>query len=85
MNLTLSNHLMPKVVLGYNHLATQIRYAPAPLEQLPIMLLLGSIGYDFSLAWISHVHATIILSNRGDIYYTSAADLTGIGTLEETC
>jgi len=48
------------------------------------MLLLGSIGYDSSLAWISHVHATIILSNRGDIYYTSAAGLTGIGTLEET-
>jgi len=73
---------MPKVVLGYNHSATQIRYVPVPLEQLPIMLLLGSIGYDFSLAWISH--ATIILSNQGDIYYTSAADLTGIGTLEET-
>ena len=76
---------MPKVVLGYNHLATQIHYAPTPLEQLPIMLLLESIGYNFSLAWISHVHATIILSNRGDIYYMSAANLMGIGTLEETC
>ena len=76
---------MPKEVLGYNYSATQIRYAPMLPEQLPTMLLLGSIGYDSSLAWISHVHATTILSNRGDIYYMSATDLMGIGTLEETC
>jgi len=44
---------------------------------------IGSTGYDFSHAWTSHAHAIIILSNLGDIYYMSAADLTGIGTQEE--
>ena len=48
------------------------------------MLLLESIGYDFSREWTSRVHATIILSSQGDIFFMSARDLMGIGTLEET-
>ena len=84
MNLMLLNHLMPKVAHGFNHLATLIHYVHTPPELLPIMLLLGSTGYNFSLAWTSHAHATIILSNLGDIYYMSAVDLMGIGTPEET-
>ena len=46
---------------------------------------LESIGYDSSQTWISHVHATIIELNREDTYYMSVKDLTGIGTLKETC
>ena len=80
----LSNHPMPEVVLGFKLSVTLIRYAPTLSEQLPTMLLLESTGYDFSLTWISHVHAITILSNRGDIYYTSAKDLMGIGIPEET-
>ena len=79
-----SNLIKPKVVHGSNRSAILIRYAPAQQEQLPTMLLLESIGYDFSLVWISRVHATIILSSQGDIFFMSARDLTGIGTLEET-
>ena len=80
----LLNHPTPEVVLGFNLLVTLIRYAPMLSEQLPTMLLSESIGYDFSLTWISHVHAITILSNRGDIYYMSAKDLTGIGIPKET-
>jgi len=80
----LSNYPMPEVVLSFKLLATLIRYVPELSEQLPTMLLSESTGYNFSLTWILHVHAITILSNRGDIYYTSAKDLTGIGTPEET-
>jgi len=58
---------------------------PAQLEQLPTMLLLESIGYDFSLAWTFHVYATIILSNLEDIFFMSVRGLMGIGTLEKIC
>jgi len=81
----LSNHPMPEVVLGFKLSVTLIRYASALSEQLPTTLLSESTGYDFSLTWILHVHAITILSNQGDIYYTSAKDLTGIGIPEETC
>jgi len=70
---------MPKVVHGFNHLATPIRYVPMPLEQLPIISLSESIGYDFSLAWTFCTHATIIQSNQGDIFFMSVTDLMGIG------
>ena len=83
MTLSLSNLLTPKVVYGFNHLATQIHYVPAQLEQLPTILLLESIGYDFSLAWTFRVYATIIQSNQGDIFFMSVRGLIGIGTLEE--
>ena len=83
MTLMLLNLLTPKVVHGFNYLATQIHYAPTQLEQLPTMLLLESIGYDFSLAWTFHVHATIIQSNQGDIFFMSVRGSMGIGTLEE--
>ena len=83
MNLMLSNHLTSKVVRGSKYSATLIHYVLTLLELLPIMLLLGSTGYDFSLTWTSYAHATIILSNLGDIYYMSATDLMGIGTPEE--
>ena len=73
------------MVYGSKHSATLIRYVLTLLELLPITLLLRSTGYDFSLTWTSHAYTTIILSNLGDIYYTSAADLMGIGTPEETC
>jgi len=53
------------------------------LEQLPTMLLLESIDYDFSLAWTFCVYATIIQSNQGDISFMSVRGLMGIGTLEE--
>jgi len=71
---------MPKVVHGFNHLATPIRYVPIPLEQLPIIPLSESIGYGFSLAWTFRAYATIIQSNQGDIFFMSATDLMGIGT-----
>ena len=74
---------MSKVVRGFNLLATLIRYVLALPELLPVMLLLGSTDYDFSCAWTSHAHAITILSNLGDIYYMSAADLMGTGTQEE--
>ena len=83
MTLLLSNLLTPKVVRGFNHLATQIHYVPMQLEQLPTMLPLESIGYDFSLAWTFRVHATIIQSNQGDIFFMSVRGLMGIGILEE--
>jgi len=51
---------------------------------LPTMPQLESIGYDSSQTWNSHVHTTIILSNREDTYYISVKDLMGIGTLEKT-
>ena len=84
MTLTLSNLIKSKVVHGSNCLAIPICYALALREQLPTMLLLESIGYDFSREWTSRVHATIILSSQGDIFFMSARDLMGIGTLEET-
>ena len=74
---------MSKVVRGFNLLATLICYVLALPELLPVMLLLGSTDYDISHAWTSHAHAIIILSNLGDIYYMSAADLMGTGTQEE--
>ena len=77
------NHHMSKVVCGFNLLANLICYVLTLPELLLVMLLLGSTDYDFSRAWTSHAHATIILLNLGDIYYTSAADLTGTGTQEE--
>ena len=80
----LSNLIKPKVVHGSNRSAIPIHYAPAQWEQLPTMLLLESIGYDFSWVWTSRVHATIILSSQGDIFFMSVRDLMGIGTLEET-
>ena len=83
MNFTTSNHHMSKVVRGFNLLATLIRYVLALPELLPVMLLLGSTDYDFSCAWTSHAHAITILSNLGDIYYMSAADLADTGTQEE--
>ena len=81
----LSNHPTLEVVLGFKLSVTLIHYAPALSEQLPTMLLSESTGYKFFLTWILRVHAITILSNRGDIYYTSAKDLMGIGIPEETC
>ena len=78
------NHLTQEVVRGFKLSAILIRYVLAWSGLLPTMLQLESIGYDSSWTWILHVHATIILSNREDIYYTSVKDLMGIGTLEET-
>ena len=83
MTLMLSNHSMQEVDLGYKSLASQIRFALALQEQLPTMLPLGSIGYDFSLTWISHIHVTTIQSRRGGIYCMIAEDLMGTGTSEE--
>ena len=83
MNLMTLNHHMSKVVHGFNLLATLIRYVLMLPELLPVTLPLGSTGYNFSCTWTSHAHAIIILSNLGDIYYMSAADLTGVGTQEE--
>ena len=80
----LSNHLTPEEVPSFKLSATLIRYAYALSEQLPTILRLKSTGYDFSQTWILHVHATTILSNREDTYYTSVKDLMDIGTLEET-
>ena len=74
---------MSKVVHGFNLLATLICYVRVLPELLLVMLLLGSTDYDFSCAWTSCAHAITILSNLGDIYYMSAADLTGTGTQEE--
>ena len=84
MTLMLSNLIKSKVVRGSNHSVIPIRYVLTLREQLPTMLLLESIGYDFSRAWTFRVHATIILSSQGGIFFMSARDLMGIGTLEET-
>ena len=64
-------------------LAIRIRFALALQEQLPIMLPLGSIGYNSSLTWTLRVHVTTIRSSQGDIYCMIAEDLMGIGTPEE--
>ena len=54
-------------------------------ERSPIMLPLGSIGYDSFPAWTFRVHATLIQSSRGDISFISAKDLISIGIQEEMC
>jgi len=79
----LSNYSTPEMVLGFKLSVTLIHYVPMLSEQLPTMFLSESTGYEFSLTWILHVYAITILSNRGDIYYMSAKDLTGIGIPEE--
>ena len=85
MILTISNHLTQEVVHGFKLSAILTCYVLARSGLLPTMPQLESIGYDSSQTWISHVHATIIELNREDTYYMSVKDLTGIGTLKETC
>jgi len=80
----LSNHLIPKVVLGFKPLVIPILFALMLSEPSPTMLPLENTDYDFSLTWTSSVHVTIILSKQEDIFYTSVEDLTGTGILEET-
>ena len=80
----LSNLIKSKGAHGFSSLAIPIRFALVQWEQSPTTLPLESIGYDFSRAWIFHVHVTIIPSSQGDIFFMSARDSTGIGTLEET-
>ena len=84
MTSMLSNHLIPKVVLGFRPLVIPIRFALELSEPSPITLPLESTDYDFSLAWTSRVHVTTILSKQEDIFYTSVEDLMGTGLLEET-
>jgi len=72
------------VVRGSNHSAIPIRYTLAQQEQLPTILLLESIGYNFSQVWTFCVYATIIPSSQEDIFFMSTRDLMDIGTLEET-
>ena len=81
---TLSNLITRMVVLGFKPSATPIRCAPVQLEPSQTMLLLASIGCDSFLTWIFRVHATTILLKREDTSSTSAKDLMGTGTLEET-
>ena len=80
----LSNHLIPKVVLGFRSLDISICFVLELSEPSPTMLLLESTDYDFSLTWTLHVHVTIILLKQEDIFYTSVEDLVGTGILEET-
>jgi len=53
------------------------------LEPLPTMCQLGNTTLGFSQMKISSALATIILSRLEGIYFTSAEDLMGTGTLEE--
>jgi len=79
----LSNFIKSKGVHGSNCSAIPICYALVQQEQLPTMLPLESIGYNFFRVWTFRVHATIIPSSQEDIFFMSARDLMGIGTLEE--
>ena len=81
----LLNLPMLKMVRGYSYLVTLTRYAPRLPEQLPIMCPSETTDFDSSLTWNSHVHAISTQLSQGDIFFVIAKDLTGIGTLEETC
>jgi len=84
MTSMLSNHLIPKVALGFRPSAIPILFALVLSEPSPIMLPLENTDYDFSLTRTSSVYATIILLKQEDIFYMSVEDLTGTGILEET-
>jgi len=81
----LSNHLIPKVVLGFKPSVILILFALVLSEPSPTMLPLENTDYDFFLTWTLSVHVTIILSKQEDIFYMSVEDLTDTGILEETC
>jgi len=81
----LSNHLIPKAVLGFKPSVIPILFALMLSEPSPTMLPLENTDYDFSLTWTLSVHVTIILSKQEDIFYMSVEDLTDTGILEETC
>ena len=85
MTSMLSNHLIPKVVLGFRPLDIPIHFVLELSEPSPTTLPLESTDYDFSLTWTSRVHVTIILLKQEDIFYTSVEDLMSTRILEETC
>ena len=80
----LSDHLIPKVVLGFKPLVIPILFALVLSEPSPTTLPLENTDYNFSLTWTLSVHVTIILSKQENIFYMSVEDLTGTGILEET-
>ena len=85
MTSTLSNHPIRKEVHGFNLLATPIRYVLELPEQSLIMRPQESTDFISSQMKIFCAHAMSIQSSREDIFFTTAKDLTGIGTPEETC
>ena len=63
--------------------ATLTLSVPELLELSQTMCLLGNIASDFYQTWTFRAHVTTTPSNRGDIFFMSVKDLTGIGTQEE--
>ena len=81
---TLLNLPILKEVHGSNLLATLIRYVLERLEPSPTMHPLESIDFVSSQKKIFHAHAMSIQLSQGNIFFTTAKDLAGIGTPEET-
>ena len=51
-------------------------------DWLQIMHWLVNTGLDFSLKNLLYVHAEIILSSQGDIFYLDVYDITSLGILK---
>jgi len=81
---TLSNLPTLKEVLGSNLLATLIHYVLERPEPSPTMHPSESINFVSSQKKNFRAHAMSIQLSRGDIFFMTAKDLTGIGTPEET-
>ena len=81
---TLSNLPILKEVHSSNLLATLIRYMLERPEPSPTMYPLESIDFVSSQKKIFRAHAMSIQSSRRNIFFTTAKDLAGIGTPEET-
>jgi len=81
---TLSNRPIRKEVCGFNSLATPIRYVLKLPEQSLIMCPSESTDFVSSQMKIFCAYAMSIQSSQEDIFFMTAKDLMGIGTLEET-
>ena len=83
INQILSNHLLSRVVLGFNTLVTQIHYVLELLDLSSIMLLLANIDLDTYLERILSVYVVYTLSSLGNTSCMSAKDSTITRTPEE--
>jgi len=81
---TSSNLLMPKKVLGSNHLDTQTCCVCALRGQLPTMFQLVNTGLDFSQMKNLSAYVEYTPSNQEDISFMNIGDLMSIGILDET-
>ena len=80
----LLNLLMPKEVLGSNHLDTQTHCVCVLWGQLPTMLWLGNTGLDSSRMKNLSACVEYTPSNQEDISFMNVGDLMGIGILDKT-